>query len=130
LEEINADKYDVIILNYANPDMVGHTGVMEAAVKAVTAIDECLGRVVDAVLAKGGRVLVTADHGNAEQMVDPDDGQPYTAHTTNPVPFMYIDKANQTASMEAGRLEDIAPTMLSLLGIDQPAEMTGRNLIR
>jgi 2,3-bisphosphoglycerate-independent phosphoglycerate mutase len=130
LEEINRHKYDVIILNYANPDMVGHTGVMEAAVKAVAVIDECLGRVVDAVLAKDGRVLVTADHGNAEQMVDPDDGQPYTAHTTNPVPLIYIDKANQTASLEAGRLEDIAPTMLMLLGIDQPAEMTGRNLIR
>lgn len=130
LEEINADKYDVIILNFANPDMVGHTGVMEAAVKAVHAVDECLGRVVEAILAKSGRVLITADHGNAEQMVDPDDGQPYTAHTTNPVPFIYIENANKAAGVQAGRLEDIAPTILSLLGIDRPAEMTGRNLIK
>lgn len=129
LEEIAADKYDVIILNFANPDMVGHTGVMEAAVKAVHAVDECLGRVVEAVLGKDGRVLITADHGNAEQMTDPDDGQPFTAHTTNPVPFIYINNDNKAAAVTPGRLEDIAPTMLKLLGIEQPAEMTGRNLI-
>ncbi|TLM99538.1 2,3-bisphosphoglycerate-independent phosphoglycerate mutase, partial [bacterium] len=82
------------------------------------------------VLAKGGRVLISADHGNAEQMVNPDDGQPFTAHTTDPVPFIYIDNANKAVSLEAGRLEDIAPTMLDLLGIARPAEMTGRNLIR
>jgi len=129
IEEIKADKYDIIILNFANPDMVGHTGVMDAAVKAVHAVDECLGRVVNTVLAHGGRVLVTADHGNAEQMVDPDDGQPYTAHTINPVPLIFIDDADKTAAVEAGRLEDIAPTILKLLGIDQPAEMTGRCLV-
>lgn len=129
LEEIAADKYDVIILNFANPDMVGHTGVMEAAVKAVHVVDRCLDRVVKAVLAKGGRLLITADHGNAEQMVDPDDGQPYTAHTTDQVPLIYIDDTDKTAALLPGRLEDIAPTMLSLLGIEKPAEMTGRNLI-
>ena len=129
LEEINADKYDVIILNYANPDMVGHTGVMDAAVKAVNVVDECLGRVISGVLQKGGRLLITADHGNAERMVDPDDGQPYTAHTTDPVPLIYIDNENKKAALQAGRLEDIAPTMLGLLGVDQPSEMTGRNLL-
>ncbi len=130
IEEIMAAKYDVIILNFANPDMVGHTGVLEAAVKAVQTVDDCLGRVVHAALSKGGRVLVTADHGNAEQMVDPHDGQPFTAHTINAVPFVYIDGQDKTAQVHAGRLEDIAPTILHLLGITQPAEMTGRNLIR
>lgn len=129
LKAIEADKFDIIIQNFANPDMVGHTGVMEAAVKAVEAIDDCLARIVEKVKSKNGIVLITADHGNAEQMVDPGDGQPFTAHTTNPVPFIYIDDRNKNAGLLEGRLEDIAPTMLKLLLLPIPAEMTGKPLI-
>lgn len=129
LKEIEADKFDVIIQNFANPDMVGHTGVMEAAVKAVETIDECLSRIVESVKSQNGIVLITADHGNAEQMIDPGDGQPFTAHTTNPVPFIYVDDRNKNIRLQEGRLEDIAPTMLRLLGIEIPAEMTGKPLI-
>jgi 2,3-bisphosphoglycerate-independent phosphoglycerate mutase len=130
LEEIAADKYDVIIMNYANADMVGHTGVMEAAVRAVGFLDGCLGRVVDQVLERGGAVLVTADHGNAEEMRDPETGEPHTAHTSSPVPFILVDPDLVGAKLrDGGALEDIAPTMLRLLEIPQPAEMTGRDLI-
>lgn len=129
LKEIDADTFDVIIQNFANPDMVGHTGVMEAAVKAVEVIDDCLSRIVEKVKARNGIVLITADHGNAEQMVDAGDGQPFTAHTTNPVPFIYIDDRHKNARLKEGRLEDIAPTMLRLLGLEIPAEMTGKPLI-
>lgn len=129
LKEIEVDRFDVIILNFANPDMVGHTGIMAATVKAVETIDNCLDRIVEAVKSKNGIVLVTADHGNAEQMTDPETGQPHTAHTTNPVPFIYINDRHPDAVLRQGRLEDIAPTMLSLLGIGIPAEMTGKTLI-
>ena len=126
-QRIASDKYDVIILNFANCDMVGHTGVFDAAVKAVEAVDACVGRVVDAVLEKGGLVLLTADHGNADKMMEPD-GKPFTAHTTNPVPFLVIgDKSVKLR--EGGRLADIAPTMLKLLGLPQPAEMNGKSII-
>lgn len=126
--KINEDKYDVIILNYANPDMVGHTGVFDAAKKAVEAVDECLGKVVDAVLAKEGRVFVTADHGNAEQMIDYSTGKAMTAHTTGPVPFIYIAK-DAKPLREGGKLADIAPTMIEAMGLEKPVEMTGESLI-
>ena len=127
---INEKKYDVMILNFANCDMVGHTGVMEAAMKAVEAVDICVDKVVTAILNNGGRVFVTADHGNADQMVDPATGEPFTAHTTNPVPFIAIgpDMIGKTLR-KGGRLADIAPTMLTSMGMKVPAEMTGVSLI-
>lgn len=129
LEQLAADKFGVIIMNYANVDMVGHTGVMEAAVKAVNTVDHCLGRVVPAVLAKDGVVLITADHGNADEMID-EKGEVLTAHTTNPVPFLLLRRDVQGVSLRDGSLQDIAPTMLKLLGIPIPREMTGKSLIR
>lgn len=118
--------YNVIILNYANCDMVGHTGVFDAAVKAVEAVDRCAGRVVDAIRRIGGSAIITSDHGNAEDMID-DDGTPHTAHTTNPVPLILV--TDQTLHLRDGKLADIAPTMLDLLGIPKPAEMAGESLI-
>ncbi len=124
---INEDKYDCIILNFANCDMVGHTGVFDAAVKAVEAVDECLGKVVDAILAHGGKVLVTADHGNADKMFDPETKAVFTAHTTNPVPLIVIGAGD--VKLEHGKLCDLTPTMLDLMGLDKPEEMTGKSLI-
>lgn len=124
---IKSGKYDMIILNFANCDMVGHTGVFEAAVKAVEAVDECVGKVVDAIKEMGGVALITADHGNADKMVD-DDGEPFTAHTTNPVPFCVI--GYDCELKDGGRLADIAPTMLQILGLPQPEEMDGTSLIK
>jgi len=127
VEAVKSGKYDALILNYANCDMVGHTGVFEAAVKAVEAVDACVGRVVEAVKEMDGCVLLTADHGNADKMVE-NDGSPFTAHTTNPVPFCVI---NHPCTLRAGgRLADIAPTMLKILGLPQPAEMTGESIIQ
>jgi 2,3-bisphosphoglycerate-independent phosphoglycerate mutase len=123
---IRGGHYDVIICNFANTDMVGHTGDFDATIKAIEAVDLCLGRIRDALLAVGGEMLVTADHGNAEQMFDFESGQPHTAHTTNPVPLIYVGRP---ATMVAnGALEDIAPTMLHLMGLPVPPEMTGRPL--
>jgi 2,3-bisphosphoglycerate-independent phosphoglycerate mutase len=127
LGEIASDKIDVIILNFANCDMVGHTGVFEAAEKAVRVVDECVGKVADAVLAKGGSVLITADHGNADKMYEPD-GSPFTAHTTNPVPFIILGQGDVKVR-EGGVLADISPTMLKILSLPQPAEMTGKSII-
>ena len=127
VKRIESGKYDVIILNFANCDMVGHTGIFEAAVKAVEAVDTCAGKVIDAVLAAGGQVLLTADHGNADQMCEPD-GAPFTAHTTNPVPFL-VAGAGDVKLREGGVLADIAPTMLKLMGLAQPEEMTGKSII-
>ena len=124
---IKSGKYDMIILNFANCDMVGHTGVFDAAVKAVEAVDDCVGRVVDAIKEMGGVALITADHGNADKMVD-DDGEPFTAHTTNPVPFCVI--GYDCELKDGGRLADIAPTMLQILGLPQPKEMDGTSLIK
>ena len=126
LKRIESDKYDVIILNFANCDMVGHTGFMDAAVKAVETVDECLGKVVDAVTAKGGALLITADHGNADCMIDTDGG-PFTAHTTNPVPLVMI---GYECTLADGGLSDLAPTMLEMLGLEVPAEMTGKSLLK
>jgi len=128
IEKINEDIYDVIILNFANPDMVGHSGIYEAAVKAIEAVDECMGKVVRCVREKGGTVLITADHGNAEQMLDYETGQPHTAHTSNPVPLILVsDMPYKLRS--GGKLADIAPTMLELLNIEKPKEMTGESLL-
>ena len=127
LEAIETDKYDVIILNFANADMVGHTGVMDAAVKAIEALDKCVPRIVDAVLAKDGQILLTADHGNADVMYNAD-GNVVTAHSLNDVPLLHI--ANEPASLkDGGRLCDIAPTLLKLMGLDIPTEMTGKPLV-
>ena len=127
LSRLASDKYDVIILNFANCDMVGHTGVFDAAVKAVETVDACMKRVIEEVLRRDGIALVTADHGNADQMVDPDNGDAFTAHTTFPVPFVVVGK--DVKLREGGCLADIAPTMLTLLGLPQPSEMTGKSLI-
>lgn len=128
LKRIDSDKYDAIILNYANCDMVGHTGVFDAAVAAVEAVDECVGKTVDAVLAKGGIALITADHGNADKMME-EDGSPFTAHTTNLVPLI-IAGAGNVLIREGGVLADLSPTMLKLMGLEQPKEMTGKSIIK
>ncbi|HHT49342.1 MAG TPA: 2,3-bisphosphoglycerate-independent phosphoglycerate mutase [Firmicutes bacterium] len=128
LAEIDSDRFDVIVMNYANCDMVGHTGIWDAAVKAVETIDACLARVVPAILAKGGAVLITADHGNAELMVDPATNQPWTAHTTFPTPVLLIGYGKE-CRLKKGVLADLAPTVLELLGLPKPAEMTGVSLI-
>lgn len=125
VEAIESDKYDTIILNYANCDMVGHTGIFDAAVAAVEAVDTCVGRMVDAILNKGGVAFITADHGNADKMYE-SDGSPFTAHTTNPVPFIVVGM--DCTLREGGVLADIAPTMLEAMGLPQPKEMTGKSL--
>ncbi|MBR5152548.1 MAG: 2,3-bisphosphoglycerate-independent phosphoglycerate mutase [Clostridia bacterium] len=127
VNRIKSGEYDVIVLNFANCDMVGHTGVFDAAVKAVETVDTCLGKVVDAIESMGGVALITADHGNADQMVDYEDGGAFTAHTTNVVPLVLIGKND--AKLKTGRLADLAPTMLDLMGLEKPEEMTGESLL-
>ena len=129
VDAIKSGAYDLIVCNYANGDMVGHTGKYDAAVKAIEALDVCLGRVTEALLDVGGECLITADHGNAEQMVNPESGQAQTAHTTFPVPLVYVHGRAESATLEHGRLCDIAPSLLSLMGLEQPAEMSGRSLV-
>ena len=126
-QKIRSGKYDAVILNFANCDMVGHTGIFDAAVKAVEAVDECVGKVVDAALEMGGAAIITADHGNADFMFD-ENGNPFTPHTTNPVPFCVVGYPCELR--EGGRLADIAPSMLKILGLPQPAEMTGESIIK
>lgn len=128
LKRVDSDEYDMIILNFANPDMVGHTGVFEAAKKAIEAVDVCLGKIVDRILNVDGTVFITADHGNAETMIDFSTGEPMTAHTTDPVPFLYVAK-DASSMRESGILADIAPTMLQVMGLEVPKEMTGKSLI-
>ncbi len=128
LNALSEDKYDLIILNYANPDMVGHTGVIEAAVKAVETVDTCLGKVVDKIVSMDGTVFITADHGNAETMIDYSTGKPMTAHTTNLVPFIYVSNHSKDLK-EGGILADISPTILTEMGLDIPEEMEGKSLI-
>ena len=129
VKHIESGEYDVMILNFANCDMVGHTGVLEAAVKAVTVVDECVGKVVSAIQHMGGEVMITADHGNAEKMLD-ENGGPFTAHTTDQVPFILVSERYKRAKLRSGGiLADIAPTMLGLIGLPVPAEMTGKSLI-
>ena len=127
VEAINSEKYDSIILNYANPDMVGHTGNLEATIKALEVLDECIGRVVEAIQKHNGVLLITADHGNAEQMIDYVTGDPHTAHTTNVVPLVILGMEN--IKLKKGRLSDLAPTMLDIMELEKPKEMTGESLI-
>ena len=129
VEAIKSGKYDVIIINFANPDMVGHTGVQEAAIKAIEAVDECVGRTVEALKEVDGQMFLCADHGNAEQLIDEETGAPFTAHTTNPVPFILINADPAYKLREGGCLADIAPTLIELMGMEQPAEMTGKSLL-
>ena len=128
-EALENEKYDVVILNYANTDMVGHTGSLQAAIKAVETVDECIGRVVKIIEEKKGNLIITADHGNAEQMIDYKTGEPHTAHTTNPVPIILVTANKEYKLKENGKLADLAPTMLDLMGIKQPEEMTGESLL-
>ena len=128
VESIRSDKYDVIIVNFANPDMVGHTGIMEAAIKAIEVVDECVGKTVDAILDVDGQMFICADHGNAEKLLD-EDGEPFTAHTTNPVPFVLVNYDEDYTLREGGCLADIVPTMIEMMGMEQPAEMTGKSLL-
>ena len=129
IKRLDSDEYDMVILNFANADMVGHTGVFDAAKAAIEAVDTCLGKVVDKVLEKDGTVFITADHGNAEQMIDYTTGTPFTAHTIDPVPFVYV--SNDTKELrDGGVLADIAPTMLQVMGLEVPSEMTGKSLIK
>lgn len=130
VDVIAENKYDLIILNFANGDMVGHTGFMDAAQKAVATVDSCVGRVVEAMRAVKGIVCITADHGNADMMVDPKTGEPFTAHTTNPVPFILVSDEHKNIILREGILADISPTILSLAGIEQPTDMTGASLIK
>jgi 2,3-bisphosphoglycerate-independent phosphoglycerate mutase len=129
VEAIASGKYDLIVLNYANPDMVGHTGSLPAAIKAVETVDTGLGRIADAIEKSGGALLVTADHGNCEMMRDPQTGGPHTSHTTNPVPLLLLGARNR-ALVGEGRLADIAPTLLELMELPKPKEMTGHSLLR
>ena len=129
IEKIRSLLYDCIVINFANPDMVGHTGVMEAVVKAIETIDDCVRQVVDAILEVDGTMFLCADHGNAEELINPETGEPWTAHTTNPVPFILINGPEGKVLRENGRLCDIAPTLLELLQLPQPAEMTGQSLL-
>lgn len=130
LDLIQKDAFDVMILNFANPDMVGHTGDFEAAKQAVKTVDTCASQIVEAMNAKGGYVLLTADHGNADMMQDPETKAPHTAHTTNPVPFIFIHEGKRVALREGGRLSDLAPTILDILDIEKPSAMTGTSLIQ
>ena len=129
VDAIKSDKYDVIIINFANPDMVGHTGVEAAAIKAVEVVDECVGRAVDALKEVDGQMFICADHGNCEQLVDYETGEPFTAHTTNPVPFILVNADPSYTLRENGCLADIIPTLIELMGMEQPAEMTGKSLL-
>jgi len=129
VEAIRSGRFDVIVLNYANTDMVGHTGRIDAATKAVEAVDTCLGRLSEAVEKAGGTLVITADHGNAEMMRDPETGESHTAHTLNPVPFIVVNSPAAIRRLENGRLSDIAPTLLDILGLPRPAAMTGHSLI-
>ncbi|WP_092922568.1 2,3-bisphosphoglycerate-independent phosphoglycerate mutase [Romboutsia hominis] len=130
LAKIDEDKYDFIVVNFANPDMVGHTGVVKAAIKAVETVDECVGKVVEKILSKGGEAIITADHGNAELMQDPETKTTITAHSTNPVPFILVGEKDKSLSLrKGGRLCDIAPTILEMMNLDKPEQMTGESLI-
>jgi len=126
---IKSDKYDVIIINFANPDMVGHTGIEEAAIKAVEAVDECVGKAVEALKSVDGQMFICADHGNAEQLMDYETKAPFTAHTTNPVPFILVNYDENYKLREGGCLADIAPTLIEMMGMEQPKEMTGKSLL-
>ena len=128
-EAIRSGKYDVVIINFANPDMVGHTGVENAAIKAIEAVDECVGKAVDAVKEVDGQMFICADHGNAEQLIDEETGEPFTAHTPNQVPFILVNADPSYKLREGGCLADISPTLIEMMGMEQPKEMTGKSLL-
>lgn len=130
VDAVKSEKYDFIFVNYANPDMVGHTGILPAAIKAIETVDQCLGLLEEAVMVSGGAILITADHGNAETMTDPNTGKPFTSHTTNVVPAILVNAPQENTVLENGKLADVAPTLMTLMTLDQPPEMTGRSLIR
>ena len=129
LDAIRSEKYDVIVINFANPDMVGHTGVISAAIKAIETVDECVGKAVQAVKDVAGVLFICADHCNAEQKIDYTTGQPHTAHTTNPVPFILVNYDTAYTLKEGGCLADIVPTLINVMGMEQPTEMTGKSLL-
>ncbi len=129
VEAIKSQKYDVIIINFANPDMVGHTGVQKAAIQAIEVVDGCVGKAVDTIKEVNGQLFICADHGNAEQLIDYETGAPFTAHTTNPVPFILVNADPSYTLREGGCLADIAPTLIELMGMEQPKEMTGKSLL-
>ena len=129
IEKIRSGEYDVIIANFANSDMVGHTGNEKAAIEAVSCIDKCIGRVVETIEEVDGQMFICADHGNAETMVDEETGEPWTAHTTNPVPFILVNYDPSYTLKEGGCLADIAPTLIEMMGMEKPAEMTGESLL-
>ena len=129
VDAIRSQKYDVIIVNFANPDMVGHTGIEKAAIQAVEAVDECVGRTVEALLDVDGQMFICADHGNAEQLIDYETKAPFTAHTTNPVPFILVNYDDKYTLREGGCLADIAPTLIEMMGMQKPEEMTGKSLL-
>jgi 2,3-bisphosphoglycerate-independent phosphoglycerate mutase len=128
-EAIKSGKYDLVVCNYANGDMVGHTGNMEAAIKAAECIDQCVAKITAALEEIGGEALITADHGNCEQMQDPNSGQVHTAHTIGPVPLIYVGP-RKVSLIDDGSLSDVAPSLLALMGLDLPTEMTGHSLVR
>ena len=130
VDAVKSEKYDFIFVNYANPDMVGHTGKLPAAIKAIETVDQCLGLLEKAMVVSGGALLITADHGNAETMTDPETGNPFTSHTTNVVPAILVNSPQKHMLLENGKLADVAPTLMTLMAIDPPPEMTGRSLIR
>ena len=130
IEAIGSNVYDLIIVNFANGDMIGHTGILEAAVLAAETIDKCLGRLEQAIHEAGGILFVTADHGNCEEMVDEDTGEPSTQHTLNDVPAILLNAPLEITALADGRLSDVAPTLLDLMGLDQPQEMTGTSLLQ
>lgn len=129
VDAIKGQQYDVIICNFANPDMVGHTGIQDATIKAIETVDECIGKAVEAILEVDGQMFICADHGNAEQLVDYESGAPFTAHTTNPVPFILVNAKKEYRLREDGCLADIAPTLIELMGMEQPSDMTGKSLL-
>src|SRR5690606_16032347 len=129
VEAIEKDAYDLYIINFANGDMVGHTGVFEAAVKAVEAVDDCVGQILAALLPRGGAAIVTADHGNSDQMIDYETGEAHTFHTLYPVPVIYVGPDESVRGVRDGRLADVAPTILDMLGLPKPQEMTGESLL-
>jgi 2,3-bisphosphoglycerate-independent phosphoglycerate mutase len=131
LNRLDSNKYDVVVVNFANPDMVGHTGILSAAVKAAEAVDLCVGKILDKVKGFGGAAIVTADHGNFEKMIDGSPDKPHTAHTTFDVPLIIFDERFKGMKLrEGGRLADIGPTLLEMMGLPQPEEMTGQSLLK
>jgi 2,3-bisphosphoglycerate-independent phosphoglycerate mutase len=130
LERLESKKYDAIVVNFANPDMVGHTGILSAAVKAAETVDECVGKILDKVKALGGSAIITADHGNFEKMIDGGPDNPHTAHTIGDVPLVVFDERHKNCKLrQDGRLADIGPTLLDMMGLPQPEEMTGKSLL-